>query len=293
MKLSRFQYYAPDSLDEALSVLQEKGRSASLLAGGTDLMPLIKARKTAPHDLINIKGIEGLRGFKSKPNVFCIGPLTTMRQIEKSESVLENLPILQKAASSMAYVQIRNLGTIGGNIANASPAADFAPPLMVLDASIELASAKERRKVSINRFFVGPGKTVARDSEMVTKVSIPVVNKMTYSYFRKIPSGISKGLSVASIAMLIFPSERDASIEEIRIAVGAMAPTPIRCPLAERKLTGEKLSANLIDEVSEMIASETQPITDVRSSKEYRTHVLKCLTKEGLTKFFERCSGVL
>jgi len=287
MKLQQFKYYVPRGLQEALLLVDRLGHTAAILAGGTDLMPLMKQKAIQPKHLINIKRLREL-DFIRADSMVEIGALTTIRAIEKSELLQRKCPLLSDTAGRIGYVQIRNVGTIGGNICNASPAADFAPALMVLDATVEIASINGKRSTPINRFFLSAGKTILNKNEIVTGFRIPGTDERARSIFKKVPSGNSSGLAVASIAVLLSVDEGTSVVREARIAVGSMAPTPIRCLNTEKLLVGEKISEEILNSVCEETVEETEPISDVRGSKEYRIHLIRVITKEALIDIYGR-----
>jgi len=287
MKLSKFKYYEPHKLEEAVSLLDRYGHIAGILAGGTDLLPLMKQRIVKPKYVINIKSLKNLDFIKDDKGIQ-IGALTTSRTIEKSDILREKCPILPDTASGMAYIQVRNRGTIGGNICNASPAADFAPVLMVLDAEVRIASIKEENFVSINDFFLGPGRTILNRNEMVIGLNIPNYDDGIEMSFKKVPSRTNKGLAVASAAVISSIDEHTGVVREARIAVGSMGPTPIRCLNTEKLLIGKKINHEIINTVSERIVEETNPISDIRGTKEYRTHLIKVITQQALRDVYRR-----
>jgi carbon-monoxide dehydrogenase medium subunit len=282
MKLQQFKYHEPGGLEEALLLLERFGSTAAILAGGTDLMPLMKQKVIQPKHLINIKRLREL-DFIRGDSMVEIGPLTTIRAIEKSELLQRKCSLLSDTAGRIGYVQIRNVGTIGGNICNASPAADFAPALMVVDATVEIASINGERSTPINGFFLSAGKTILKENEIVTGFRIPSINKRTGSIFKKVPSGNSSGLAVASVAVLLSLDEGTGVVTEARIAVGSMAPTPIRCLKSEKLLAGKKISDEILNSACDKVVEETEPISDVRGSKEYRLHLIRVITKEALS----------
>ncbi|MBW1715728.1 MAG: xanthine dehydrogenase family protein subunit M [Deltaproteobacteria bacterium] len=287
MKLQKFRYYEPQGLEEALSLLDRFGHVAAILAGGTDLVPLMKQKKVQPKHLINIKHLREL-DFIRGDSMLEIGALTTIRAIEKSDFLQKKCPLLRDTAGRIGYVQIRNIGTIGGNICNASPAADFAPVLMVLDATVEIAGINGKRATSISRFFLSAGKSILNENEIVTGFQIPRTDERTRCIFRKVPSRNRSGLAVASVAVLSSVDELSGVVKEARIAVGSMAATPIRCFKTEKLLVGEKISVEIVNIASQRIAEETKPISDIRGSKEYRIDLVKAITNDALMDIYRR-----
>jgi carbon-monoxide dehydrogenase medium subunit len=287
MKLQKFKYYEPQQLGEAFSLLDLYRDNAAILAGGTDLVPLMKKRAVQPKCIINIKRIRDLEFIKGG-EALEIGPLTNIGAIEKSAILQERCPLLCNVAGRIAYVQVRNIGTIGGNICNASPAADFAPALMVLDAAVEIASINGKKSVSIKDFFVGPGKTILGKNEMVTSLHLPVFSVGSVYAFKKVTSRTSKGLAVASVAITSSIDNNTGIVRAASIAVGSMGPTPLRCTKTEKVLFGEKVNQRILDSASEEIAKETKPISDIRGTKQYRTQLIKSITREALMDTYRR-----
>jgi carbon-monoxide dehydrogenase medium subunit len=287
MKLQKFKYYEPQQLEEAFSLLDRYGDDAAVLAGGTDLVPLMKERAVQPKCVINIKRIKDLEFIKSG-EALEIGPLTTIGAIEKSAILRKKCPLLSYVAGRMAYVQVRNIGTIGGNICNASPAADFAPSLLVLDAAVEISSINGKRSVSIRDFFLGPAKTILGKNEMVTGLHLPGVSVGSVYAFKKVASRTSKGLAVASVAVTSSIDHNSGIIRAASIAVGSMGPTPLRCTKTEKMLFGEKVSQKILEITSEEIAKETKPISDIRGTKQYRIQLIKAITREALMGIYRR-----
>ena len=191
MKLHEFKYCAPKGLEEVLFELDRYGEKIALLAGGTDLVPLMKQRSLLRERLINIKTVPELVGIDMGREIR-IGAATRIRDIQDSPLLRQICPILPLVGSKIGYTQIRNIGTIGGNICNASPAADLAPALMILNASLECASLKGVRKVSVNDFFLGPGKTELRRNEIVTRFHIPREdNSVSFAFLFKKAENLS------------------------------------------------------------------------------------------------------
>lgn len=281
MRLQKFKYYEPQQLEEAFSLLDRYGDDAAILAGGTDLVPLMKKRAVQPKCVINIKRIRNLEFIKSRGGLE-IGPLTTIGAIEKSAILQEKCPLLSNVAGRMAYVQVRNIGTIGGNICNASPAADFAPSLMVLGAAVEISSINGKKSVSIKDFFLGPGKSILGKNEMVTGLHLPSASVGSVYSFRKVASRTSKGLAVACVAITSSIDNNTGIIRAACIAVGSMGPTPLRCVKTEKMLIGGKVNQKILDSASEEIAKETKPISDIRGTKQYRRQLIKAITREAL-----------
>ncbi len=282
----RFEYFEPKTLDEALDILRRFGNEAKILAGGTDLIVQMKLRRIEPKYIVNIKKIPNLRYIKVEDGKVRIGTLTKLRDIEKSDVIKKYFPALYEAVRHMGSVQIRCMGTIGGNLCNASPAADSAPPLMVHNAKLTLVSKDGRREVPIEKFFLGPGKTVLKPNEMLLEIEVPIPRNVRYgSAFLKI-SRVSMDLAKVNVAAYVEVSE--GVISNVRIALGAVAPTPIRAYRAEEFLRGKKPDEGTLRKAGEIASSETRPIDDLRSTAWYRREVSKVLVRDALRIAYER-----
>ncbi len=285
--LPPFHYFQPSSLAEVISLLNEHAGEARLLAGGTDLLVLMRERNCTPSHVINIKDISGLdRIDYDDRNGASIGALTTISDLEESEVIKTRYQLLHDAASQMATAQVKNMATIAGNICRASPAADTVPPLLVLEAEIEIAGEAKSRVVPLDDFFLGPGETVVRDYEIVTKIRLPVLPSGSGTAFLRV-SRVAADLAKVNTAAVITIDD-NLLCRHVRIALGGVAPTPIRAKAAEEVLMDSKLSSRLIDEAARAAAEETSPITDVRSSREYRKRVSEVLVRRSLKICLDR-----
>lgn len=276
-------YYAPTSLDEAVECL--KDGDVTILAGGTDLTPQTQSGKVRiKHTLMNIRRVPELSGITLEGNEIRIGSLTTITEILESALVKQHLPILADACNHFASNQIRNAGTLGGNICNASPAGDTIIPLLVLNASVELASMPEdsvyRHSMPLGTFFVGPGKTRISRCELLTGVSIPVPGPNHVAHFHKL--GTRPALDISTISIGIAGTFKDGVLSNARVAFGAVAPTPVRATQTEKALEGQKLDAATIARVANIARDEVKPIDDVRATAWYRKEMIHNITQRML-----------
>jgi carbon-monoxide dehydrogenase medium subunit len=275
--LRAFEYFEPSSLEEALSLTAKYGEQARILAGGTDLTVLMMRRKINPNFVINISKVKGLDFLKwSKDTGLKMGALCSLRSLEKSNEVRENYPLLYNAIRLLGSVQIRNMATIGGNLCNASPAADTAPPLLALDAQVKLAGKDGARTVPLDGFFIGPGRTVLKQGEILTEVDVKILPTHTASAFAKMgrtPTDISK------VSAAVVLTSRRNKCEDVRIALGAVAATPFRAKRAEKMLLGKEISDDTLEATSLAAADEAKPITDVRSTARWRKGAIKYLVR--------------
>jgi aerobic carbon-monoxide dehydrogenase medium subunit len=285
-RLPRFEYLAPGSLDEAFQLLSLHRDKAMIMAGGTDLVPKLKSRKIkTPEFVIDLKNIPGLDYVKyDDKNGLVLGALVTIRTIEKSSVIKTRYPILSEAAASMASIQVRNRGTLAGNICNAVPSADMAPSLLVLEAGLKLSSRRGERIVNIQDFFTGPNRTVLADDEVLTEIQVPVLPPGSLGRYLKLSPRRSMDLAIVGVAVLGIP---DSGIfRDVRISLGAVASRPIRARLAENVLRGQYISPEIIERAADAAALEAQPIDDHRASAEYRRDMVKTLTRQALEQIF-------
>ncbi len=274
------RYFAPTSLDQAVECL--KDGDVTILAGGTDLTPQSQAgRVKIKQTLMNIRHIPHLSGITLEGKEIRIGALSTITDVMEHPLVRQHLPVLVEACNHFASDQIRNAGTIGGNICNASPAGDTLIPLMVLDACVELASMPEaklyRHCMPLSTFFVGPGKTRRSLCELVTGVRIPVPGPNHVAHFYK--HGTRPALDISTISIGIAGTMQDGALSNVRVAFGAVAPTPVRASQTEKALEGRKLDAATIDQAAATARDEVKPIDDVRATAWYRKEMIHNITK--------------
>ncbi|AKU11683.1 medium FAD-binding subunit of molybdenum enzyme [Azoarcus sp. CIB] len=277
------RYAAPQSLDEALGILQQG--EVTILAGGTDLMPQTKAGRIAfKPTLLNIGRVAGLKGVSLDGAYLRIGALTTISELLRDPLVVQHAPVLAEACDQFASDQIRNAGTLGGNINNASPAGDTLVPLIVLDAEVELASKPNgsvtTRRLPLAEFFTGPGRTKRAANELLTAVRIPLPRPGHVARFYKF--GTRPALDISTISIGIAGIKRDGALTDIRVAFGAVAPTPVRAPRTEAALEGRPLDAEAIEAAADAARDEVNPIDDVRASAWYRKELIHNMTRRML-----------
>lgn len=270
-------YFAPTRIGEALKLLAEYGEKARILAGGTDLVPKINYYELKPDILLYI-GELGLDYLKEKKGKLVIGATTSTATLTSNTLVAEKASALAEAARRSGSIATRNAGTIGGNLANASPAADLATPLLVMDAKLLLARAGGKRVVAIKDFFIGPGKTVLKPDELIIEIYLPSFKGRTI--FLKLGRRKAMTLSVANVAVRVEMAGKTCN--EVRIAMGAMAPTPMRCTRAEKMLKGRILDKALVTKSATEAVVETNPIDDQRATAWYRKRAGAALVTQAL-----------
>lgn len=281
-RLPRFDYLKPGTIDETLSLLsQYKGR-ARVIAGGTDILPKLKRREIqVPEYMIDLKGAPNLDYIKhDEVGGLNLGALVTIHDVETSPIVQQRFGVLFEAAESMASTQVRNRGTIAGNLCNAVPSADTAPALLALEASLKLTSQQGERIVNVEDFFTGPGETVLGDEEILQEIHVPNLPPDSRGRYLKLTPRRSMDLAIVGVAAVVVAE--DGMCNDVRIALGAVAPTPIRARRAEDIVRGQKLSDEVIARAAQTAAQECHPISDHRASAEYRCHMVEALTKRAI-----------
>jgi carbon-monoxide dehydrogenase medium subunit len=282
----RFEYFEPATLAEAVALLGRANGKASVLAGGTDLLVEIREHLRRPASVINIKQIPGMatldydagRGLR-------FGALVTSRTIELSPIVQEKYPGLAQAVRELGSIQVRNRATVVGNICRASPSADTLPPLIADGASARIHGPGGDRVVRLEDFFTGPGQTVLRPDELVTEITVPPPPPRTGRTYIK--HGRRKAMELATVGVAVSLTLDRDRCREVRIALGAVAPTPIRARRAEAMLQGQTLDARLVADAARAARDEARPIGNVRASAEYRRQMIEVLTRRAVEQAAE------
>lgn len=286
MVLPQFEYLAPTTLEEACKRLAELGSGAKVMAGATDLIPPMKDKVIKPEYLIDLKKIPGLNYLEyDEDEGLKIGALTTLREIEKSPLVREKNPAVAHAASVVASNQIRAKGTMVGNICNASPSCDTAPILLANGAKILVQGPDAKREIAIDDFFLGVKKTALQPGEIVTGIVVPPLKEGEKDVYIK--HAVRKAMDLAIIGVACKIKVEDGICKEARIALGAVATTPIRAPKAEEILIDKELTDDVIAEASVAAMESCNPISDIRASKEYRKDMIRVFTKRAIQKALE------
>ncbi len=289
----KFDYYEPVTLDEALALLAQLkgsfGDGAQVLAGGTDLLVQMKIERSAPQALLSINRIPGLERIEAREERLSIGARATIREVERHPLVRAGHGALAEACASFSSTQIQTTGTIGGNLGNASPAADTAPALIAFGAELELVGPQGARSVPVEEFFVAPGRSALGAGELITGVVLPFCGPGTGSAFAKI-GRVTNDIAKANCAVVI---DREGSrIVDCRMAFGSVAPTPMRARKAEQLLIGQAWSEELADRAAEQAAEEISPIDDVRSTAWYRREAVRSMAGDGLRRAWQRAGVV-
>lgn len=270
-----FEFHLPQTLDEALEILGKYGEDAKIIAGGTDVVPKLKGRVFDPKHIVDISRIPELKHLDyDETTGLHVGAAITLKTLEKSDVVKSVYPALFQGSSSIASTQIRNSGTLLGNVCNAVPSADSIPSLLALGAEAKIVSKEGERIVPLEKFFTGVCRTVVKPDEIVVEIHVPVPAKGSKSvYFSQTAR---RALDLAIVGVAASAVVEDGVCKDIKIGLGAVAPTPIRAYEAEKMLIGQKLTEELIDQAAECAGyKDCSPITDMRATREYRQDMVR------------------
>lgn len=288
MRVSEIDIVSPKSVEECLHLLSDHHSSALLLAGGTDAIVRMKEGVFRPNRWINTKEIKSLRYIREEANEIHIGALTTHTDIVHSKILQEKADVLVAAANEVGAIQLQNMGTIGGNLGTASPAGDTIPALFVLDTKIELQSVQGKRIIPIEEFFIGPGKTVRNQEELITKIIIRPQAENEIGVFEKLGPRKAQSISIVNMAMSLTMGEGNRECLGGKIAFGSVAPTIIRARKCERMLSLKPLDEQAIENIASAAWKEVMPISDVRATAKYRRDMASALLQRGLYRLVKR-----
>ena len=282
--IHKFDYAKPKSINETLTILSHP-KNVAILAGGTDLIDLIKENVLQPELVVDIKGLDALNTILFVDGTLHIGAGVTFSDLMESDIAKEKYPVIVELAKTVASVGIRNRATIVGNICSAVPCMDSGPLLMAYDAVVQVAGQNGERKIAAAEWFIAPRKTAIEKGEIVTGVSLPYPKEKHAGCWVKL--GRYAGEDLAQVSVLILA----LSGGDFRISLGAVAPVPVRAKKVEKLLNGQTITPSLIEKAKELIGEEIKPITDLRASKEYRMHMAKIMFERGLNSAINRLSG--
>jgi carbon-monoxide dehydrogenase medium subunit len=277
-RVLQIKYFKPRTLEEAIELLT-KVRNSRVLAGGTDLLVDLKTGRVSAEALVDVGAIRELRGIEDLGDRIRIGAATKLQELVESDVIARELPLLRKAVESMGSWQIRNLATVGGNLCNASPAADTAPPLLAYEAELIIVGPRGTRVVPVTKFFTSYRMVALEEGEILKEI---VVRKSTWSGWSYIKLGRRSGFTLSIVSVAVLASTRGEILEDVRIALGSVAPTPIRAYKAEEYLRGREVSLEVLKRAAEIAKEEVSPIDDVRASAWYRREMVYRLTLDAL-----------
>ncbi len=284
--MNGYDYYQPESLKEAFR-LKKTVPESLYIAGGTDLMVRFKKSEIRPCAFISLRSIPELLGI-TDGKIIRIGAMTSIRDILKNPLLCEKFPVLIQAAKMLGSVQIRNVATIGGNLCNGSPAADTAPPLLALEARVRLQNDNKNRELPLEKFFLGPGETALAPGEILTDILLKPSEQNSKTIFLK-KGRTRMDLAVASVAALI--QTEGGRCLKARVAAGSVAPVPQRLAEVEAFLEDAMLSRKVLAEAQQLASRSVSPISDVRSTSDYRRHLVGILMKQALEKLMDGVWG--
>ena len=283
-------YYAPETVEEALTHLaQANGSTVKLIAGGTDLMVQLRERMLHADTLVDVSGIAELGRIWVDEHRLHIGATVTYTQLIESELVHEHAYLLAEASRVIGAPQIQHMGTIGGNLGNASPAGDTLPCLYALEAEVTLAGLEGERQLAMSDYMLGVRKTAMQPSELITEVSFDIPRGNAGSAFAKLGLRRAQAISVVDVAALVFLD--DDRISNVRVALGSVAPTIVRAPAVEQMLMGQIPSDDLLDRAAEAARRDISPITDIRGSFAYRLYITKPLVRQAVETALKRAGA--
>lgn len=285
--MRRFELVLPRSIDECLKNLSEHGREAKVVAGGTDLLPQLKNGLLKPPCVVDLSGVPALHALShDAKRGLRIGAAVTARTIELDPHVRSAYPAIAESAALVGSIQIRNLATVGGNLCNAAPSADMAPPLLALDAEAVIVGPGGQRRVPLASFFVGVRRTVLAPDELLVEIALAAPDARSGGHYLRHTPRRELDIAVVGVASQI--TLTDGVCGKAAIALASVAPTPVRAVAAEGALVGQPLSPALIERAAELAVEAARPISDQRGSADFRRHLVRVLTRRTLTTALER-----
>ncbi len=289
MQPRAFEYVRASSVSEAVRLLEKRGEDAKILAGGQSLIPLMKLRLASPRLLIDVGRIPGLSGIREDGDSLRIGAMTRHREFEESSLVRDRYPLLADVVKVLGDPQVRNLGTIGGSLAHADPAADWGTALLACDASLVVASTKGTRTLSVDGFFQDPFTTALEPNELLTEIRIPKSTGRSGGAYKKLKQKTGDFATVAVSAHLHLREDR--AVAGARVGIGAVGPVPFRSAGAETYLTGKPANVPSLGEAARLASEDAQPVSDLHGSAEYKRAMVRILTRQALEAAAERARG--
>jgi carbon-monoxide dehydrogenase medium subunit len=285
MRIPKFEYFRPSSIEEVCSLLYKHKTEAKILAGGTDLFVKMKKKEILTRVVISLKGIPKLDRVEwDEREGLKIGPLVTHESLVNHPIIREKFDFLSEACFKIGTRQVRNMGTLVGNLCNASPSSDASAPLLVLETKLKIVHLYGERIIPLQEFFIGPFQTTLDPQEIVVEVQIPKPAPCTAGSYQYLHKASSVGETLVGAAVLLTMDQKNSSCQEVRIGLSSAAPTPIRAKAAERTLKGKRMDAKIIREVAQVASDETQP----RSRPWYRREMAKVLVERAILQAMEK-----
>jgi carbon-monoxide dehydrogenase medium subunit len=289
MPVARFDYASPRSVDEALKLLKDHGDGAQIIAGGTDLLVKVRQGLLMPTLVIGLKNIGGLAAITfDRKDGLTIGATSLLADVASHPDIRRVYPAVAYAAWKTATVQIRNMGTVAGNLCNAAPSADNAPALIAMNAEVILARPGGVRRLPLEQFFLGPGETAMESAEILTAIRVPPPPPRSGTSYQHISARGKVDISAVGIGIMVVM--KGHTCEDVRIVMGAVGPTPMRATRAEKLLIGKRLTRRQIQDAGQSASGASQPISDARASAEYRREMVAVLTRRALAEARDRAT---
>ncbi|MBI5016826.1 MAG: xanthine dehydrogenase family protein subunit M [Deltaproteobacteria bacterium] len=282
--MAQLDYYRPKTLEEALALLDEGREQAVPVAGATDVWVNLRAKKIVPRALVSLRAVAGLAGLRQDGASLSLGATTPHWVVEDSAWMAEHLPALHRACSAVGSRQVRNVGTVGGNLCNAAPSADSAVPLLLYDARCVLRSSLGAREVAVADFFLAPGKNALRPGELLTEIRVPLPAPRTFAGYWKHTRRKAMELPLLGVGALVTLAADGDTVVGARIALGVAGPVPLRIAKAEAVLEGRKLTVEAVREAAEIAAQEAQVRDSWRGKAWYRREMIRVLIPRVLTE---------
>jgi carbon-monoxide dehydrogenase medium subunit len=276
----RFELVLPRTVDEALRVLGQRGPEAKLLAGGTDLLPQLKNGLLKPACVVDLSGVERIHALQADAAGLRVGAAVSARTLERDATTRTTYTSLAESGALVGSVQVRNLATLGGNLCNAAPSADMAPPLLALDAEAVIVGPAGERRVPFTDFFTGVRRTVLAPDEILVEIVVPSPGARSGGHYLRHTPRRELDIAVVGVASQLTLS--DGVCAKARVALAAVAPVPLRARAAEQALEGQPVTPEAIERAAELAVGATKPISDQRGSADYRRHLVRVLTRRTL-----------
>jgi len=287
-----FELLEPKTVKEACSMLSKYGDQAKVIAGGLSLLLFIREKLYHPKYLVSIMGIKGLDYIRyDGKKGLRIGALTTHRSIENSPVIKENFSVMAETFHRVGSMRIRNVGTIGGNLCHADPRLDPPPTLLALDASVKVVGPKSQRVINLEDFFVNYYETVLKQDEILTEVSIPKQPPRTAGAYMRFSTKTNDDTPAVELAAVVTLDSKKEVLENVKIGLGALAPTAIRAKKTEAFLKGKKFKEDILEEAGKIVSQEVEPIGDLRGSEEYKKEMVGVMLKRGVKIAYERAKA--
>jgi carbon-monoxide dehydrogenase medium subunit len=278
-----FIFHKPETVEQAVNLLRRYGENGAVLAGGTDLLVEMKRNLRNPAHVVDIKGIRKLGEITTNADgSLLIGAIVTLQSLSNSPSLKMGWNLLAQAASRVGSVQVRNRATLGGNICHASPSGDTLPALLCLDARMKLIGPQGEREIPAEEFFLGPGQVALGSTEFLAGIILPGISPGLRGVYKKYSLRRMMDLALVGVAVLGELDPTGNTFRDIRIGLGAVAPTPIRAKKAERAFIGNKMTVKRLEEISRLAVDEASPISDIRGADWYRKEMLLHITREAV-----------